>query len=123
MSENLLNDISVNYDHIYIACGKTDLRRGIDGLVAIIEANFELDPCSNSMFLFCGTRIDRIKVIVHDADGFVLLYKRLECGKFQWPRTPVEAKEVTHQQFRWLTEGLNLEQPKAHKKVSTMNYR
>jgi len=123
VSENLLNDISVNYDHIYIACGKTDLRRGIDGLVAIIEVNFDLDPYSSSMFLFCGARADRIKVIVHDADGFVLLYKRLEFGKFQWPRTPAEAKKVTHQQFRWLTEGLNLEQPKAHKKVSKMNYR
>ena len=57
----MLGDIS-RVDHIYLACGYTDLRRGIDGLAQIVQQQFELDPFSNSLFLFCGKRRDRIKV-------------------------------------------------------------
>ena len=48
-------------DHVYIACGYTDLRRGIDGLASLVQQQFELDPFSNTLFLFCGRRLDRIK--------------------------------------------------------------
>ena len=48
-------------DHVYIACGYTDLRRGIDGLASLVQHQFELDPFSNTLFLFCGRRRDRIK--------------------------------------------------------------
>jgi len=48
----------------------------------------------------------------------VILYKRLEEGKFQWPRTDNEVRDLTMQQLRWLMEGLSIEQPKAHKAVS-----
>lgn len=120
--QRILNDIADKLDHVYIACGKTDLRRGIDGLVAIIQLEFKLDPFSKSLFLFCGRRTDRIKAIVYDGDGFILLYKRIERGKFRWPRTPEEAREVTHQQFRWLTEGLRIDQPHALKDAAPMDY-
>ena len=58
----MLGDIS-RVDHIYLACGYTDLRRGIDGLAQIVQQQFELDPFSNSLFLFCGKRRDRIKAL------------------------------------------------------------
>ncbi|NJP41291.1 IS66 family insertion sequence element accessory protein TnpB [Oscillospiraceae bacterium HV4-5-C5C] len=51
----------------------------------LVQKNFELDPFSNSLFLFCGKRNDRIKALYFEGDGFVLLYKRLEHGKFQCP--------------------------------------
>lgn len=120
--QRVLNDIADRLDHIYIACGKTDLRRGIDGLVSIIQLEFRLDPFSRSLFLFCGSRTDRIKAIVYDGDGFILLYKRLERGRFRWPRTPQEAREITHQQFRWLTEGLKIDQPRALENIKPMDY-
>ena len=60
-------------DHVYIACGYTDLRRGIDGLASIVQAQFQLDPFSNTLFLFCGRRKDRIKALYWEVDGFVLL--------------------------------------------------
>ena len=82
----MLGDIR-KVEHIYIACGYTDLRRGIDGLVQIVQNQFSLDPCSNSLFLFCGRRRDRIKALLWEGDGFILLYKRVETGCFQWPRT------------------------------------
>ena len=56
----MLGDISVA-EHIYIACGYTDMRKSIDGLAAIVQEEFHLDPFSKSLFLFCGKRSDRIK--------------------------------------------------------------
>ncbi|MCD8367556.1 MAG: IS66 family insertion sequence element accessory protein TnpB [Clostridiales bacterium] len=105
-------------DKVYIACGYTDLRRGIDGLASIVRQQFELDPFTNTLFLFCGRRKDRIKGLYWEQDGFVLLYKRLESGSFQWPRTETEARQLTPQQYRWLMEGLSIEQPKAHRAVN-----
>jgi transposase len=116
----MLGDIS-QAEHIYVACGHTDLRRAIDGLATTIKQSFHLDPFSNSLFLFCGRRRDRIKALFWDGDGFVLLYKRLESGSFQWPKDEAEVRRLTPQQFRWLMEGLSIEQPKAHKTVSGIN--
>jgi len=110
----MLNDFT-GAEHIYIACGYTDLRKGIDGLALLVQKHFELDPFSNSLFLFCGKRNDRIKALYWEGDGFVLLYKRLERGRFQWPRTREQALAVSAQQFRWLMEGLAIVQPKALK--------
>lgn len=115
----MLGDVT-KAERIYIACGYTDLRRGIDGLAAIVQASFNLDPFSNSLFLFCGRRCDRIKALYWEGDGFVLLYKRLERGNFQWPRTVEEMRELTPQQFRWLMEGLKIEQPKALHRVEKL---
>ena len=112
----MLGDIS-KAQNIYVACGYTDLRKGIDGLAALVQQRFELDPFSDSLFLFCGRRCDRMKALYWEGDGFVLLYKRLERGAFKWPRKEDEAKAITPQQLRWLMEGLRIEQPKALKPV------
>lgn len=105
-------------DRIYIACGYTDLRRGIDGLASMVQQQFDLDPFANTLFLFCGRRRDRIKALYWEGNGFVLLYKRLESGTFQWPRSETEARRLSPQQYRWLMEGLSVDQPKAHRPVS-----
>ena len=76
---------------VYIACGYTDLRRGIDGLANIVQQQFQLDPFSNTLFLFCGRRRDRLKGLYWEGNGFILLYKRLESGSFQWPGNGTEA--------------------------------
>lgn len=108
--------------HIYLACGYTDLRKGIDGLVAVVQQTFGLNPFSNSLFLFCGRKRDRIKGLYFEGDGFLLLYKRLEASpeksnKFQWPRNENEVLDLSPQQYRWLMEGLNIHQKKALKQV------
>ena len=90
----------------------------IDGLAQLVQQQFSLDPFSNSLFLFCGRRCDRIKALLWEGDGFVLLYKRIEHGGFQWPRTAQEMRSLSWQEFRWLTEGLSVDQPKANKPVS-----
>ncbi len=113
----MIGDVS-KAERIYIACGYTDMRKSIDGLSALVVQQFRLDPFSNSLFLFCGRRCDRLKALYWEGDGFVLLYKRLEKSRFQWPRKESEARAVTQQQFRWLLEGLSIEQPKAVKPVN-----
>ena len=106
----MLNDFT-GADKVYIACGYTDLRKGIDGLARLVQQQFALDPFTNTLFLFCGRRWDRIN----------LLYKRLEMGAYQWPRSESEVKTLTPQQYRWLMEGLKIEQPKAHKAVTGLS--
>lgn len=95
---------------IIVACGRTDLRRGIDGLAAVVRLNYGLEPLEEgTLFLFCGTRKDRIKGLVYEGDGFCLCYKRLTDGRFQWPRTPDEARDITPEQYRRLMDGFTLE--------------
>lgn len=108
-------------EKVYIACGYTDLRKGIDGLATLVQSQFQLDPFTNTLFLFCGRRKDRIKALYWEGNGFVLLYKRLENGSFQWPRNGEEVRKLTAQQYRWLMEGLQIDQPKAHKTLSKMS--
>ena len=105
----MIGDIS-KAESIYIACGYTDMRKSIDGLAIHVKQVFGLDPISSAVFFFCGQKRDRLKALYWEGDGFVLLYKRLEGGKFQWPRSPEEAKQLSWQQLRWLLEGLKIEQ-------------
>lgn len=78
----MLADIS-QVDSIFIVCGRTDMRKQIDGLCAIIEDKLHMGQEDNALFLFCGRRQDRIKAILYEKDGIVLLYKRLSIeGRF-----------------------------------------
>lgn len=83
----------------------------------MVQQQFQLDQFTNTLFLFCGRRRYRIKALYWEEDGFLLLYKRLESGSFQWPRSEAEARMLISQQYRWLMEGLSVEQPKAHRPV------
>ena len=104
----MLNN-ATGFQKIYIAVGYTDLRRGIDGLASIVKFNFQLDPYEKEiLFLFCGRRRDRMKGLVWEGDGFLLLYKRLELGSFSWPRTKEEALEITLEQYQALMQGLEI---------------
>ena len=113
----MLSEIT-GFRAIYIYCGKCDLRKGIDGLAMLVKEQFHLDPFQKEvLFLFCGCCTDRFKGLVWEGDGFVLLYKRLENGRFQWPRSQEEVRQISEQEFRWLLEGLCIDQPTAVKKL------
>ncbi len=100
-------------NEIYIACGYTDMRKSIDGLAAIVQVQFKLNPFERNLYLFCGKRRDRMKALLWDGDGFILIYKRLDNGHFRWPRTSEEVRQLTRQQYRWLLEGLSIDQKRA----------
>ncbi len=109
----MIGDIT-NADKIYIVCGYTDMRKSIDGLCAIVQNELHLNPMSKNLFLFCGRRCDRIKLLIHEPDGFVMIYKRLSVeGRYRWPRNKSEARSLTWREFDWLMSGLDIEQPKA----------
>ena len=75
--------LNITVEHIFLACGFTDMRKSVDGLAAIVQQNFQLDPFPNNLFIFCGRRHDRLKALLWRGDGFLLLYKRLDNGRFR----------------------------------------
>ena len=110
---------ATGFRHIYLRCGYTDLRRGIDGLAMTIKGELGLDPYEQgSIYLFCGRRADRIKALGYEGDGFTLLYKRLTDGRFQWPRNETEVKDLTQEQFQALMDGFAPIQKKTIKNVA-----
>ena len=109
--------LNITVDHVFLACGFTDMRKSIDGLAAIVQQNFQLDPFSNALFIFCGRRHDRLKALLWRGDGFLLLYKRLDNGRFRWPQKQEDVISITDQQLRWLLEGLDICQPNAVKHI------
>lgn len=95
---------------IYIVCGRTDLRYGIDSLAAIIENRFHMNLfVPNTLFLFCGRSASKIKGLLWEGDGFLLLYKRVESGHFTWPRNSEELRSLSPEQFRWLMQGFAID--------------
>ena len=99
----------LGFSRVIIRVGKTDLRRGIDGLASIIRLEYGLEPMeAGTMFLFCGTKRDRIKGLLYEGDGFLLLIKRLTDGVFQWPRNSNEAMELSQDEFNRLMEGFTV---------------
>jgi transposase len=118
----MLNDATC-FKAVYIVCGFTDLRSGMDRLASIVEIHTRKKPYElGTLYLFCGRRTDRIKGLVWEGDGWLLLYKRLAEGRFQWPRNADEVQSLTPQQFRWLMEGLTIAPRKSVKPVDPPEY-
>lgn len=108
----MLEDVA-QIRRVVLACGAVDLRKGIDGLAQIIGSKYERNPFEKgTLFLFCGRRSDRMKGLLWMGNGFLLLYKRFEDGRLSWPRTTVEAAELTEEQYNYLMLGLNPLDPK-----------
>lgn len=99
-----------SFSAVYLVCGRTDMRYGIDTLAAIIETRYNLPLfVPNTMFLFCGKRTNKIKGLVWEGDGFLLFTKRVSEGRFTWPKNSNEARQLSPQQFEWLMNGFPIE--------------
>lgn len=106
----LRNADPLSFKAIYIVCGRTDMRLGIDSLAAIIESRYHLPLFApETLFLFCGRRPNKIKGLIWEGDGFLLFTKRIECGCFSWPRTSDEARAISPIQFEWLMKGFSID--------------
>lgn len=92
---------------IYIAIKPVDFRKGMDGLAAIVQSDFDLDPFSGAIFVFRAKRVDRLKVVVWDGTGLVLIYKRIEGAGFVWPKVSDGTLSITRSQLEALFEGLD----------------
>jgi transposase len=97
--------------YIWIAAGVTDLRRGFTGLSALVQNTLAQDPFSGHVFVFRGRRGDLIKLLWWDGDGLCLFAKRLERGRFVWPRAESGTVSLTRAQLSMLLEGIDWRQP------------
>ncbi|WP_370531199.1 IS66 family insertion sequence element accessory protein TnpB [Lacticaseibacillus parahuelsenbergensis] len=95
---------------MYIVCGRTDLRKDIDGLAALVTEEYKMIVVDNALFIFCGTRKDRFKALYWTKSGFLLLYKRFENGYMQWPRDHTEIRQLNFRQMSRLVNGLVIEE-------------
>lgn len=96
---------------IYLACGVTDMRKGINGL-SILASCVSEKISTGAMFVFRGKRSDRIKILWWDGQGFCLFYKCLDQGKFTWPRSAIDGSiGITKAQLSMLIEGIDWRNP------------
>lgn len=102
---------------VYLASGATDLRKSIDGLAALVQEGFGLNPFTASLFVFCNRERNKLKLLYWEHNGFWLFYRRLERGTFQWPTGSEPAVVVSARELRWLLDGLALSQRQAHPEV------
>lgn len=106
----MLTKSITEYEHIYIACGYTDMRKGIDGLVQIAQGQHQQNAFSNSIFLFCGRRRKFFKALTWEGNGFSLYYRRFD-GKgasLRWPMRESEMESITIAQLDALLHGFSV---------------
>lgn len=96
---------------IWLAAGVTDMRKGFDGLAALVQTVLTQDPYGGAMFCFRGRRGDLLKILVWDGQGLVLVAKRLEKGRFVWPQAQSGAVTLTAAQLSMLVEGIDWRMP------------
>ncbi len=94
---------------VYLASAPVDMRRGHDGLLSIVRG-WGLDPFSGHLFAFVGRRADRLKVLMWDRGGFVVVYKRLERGRFRLPKVTAGTSTVVldSTELAMLLDGIDL---------------
>ena len=91
---------------ILLATRPVDFRKGLDGLAALVQQALRADPFAGEVFIFRAKRADRVKLLVFDGTGLVLVTKRLEAGRFSWPSPAEGTVRLTSAQLATLLEGL-----------------
>lgn len=103
---------------VYLACGDTDMRKSINGLTAIVENSFKLDPFKQALFVFCNRQRNRLKILTWEDNGFWLHFKRLERGHFKWPVASEEATmSLSYEDLIYLIKSPGVEQKLRRKEV------
>ena len=92
---------------VLVATKPVDFRKGMDGLALAVQETIGLDPFSGAAFVFRAKRADRIKVLIWDRTGMVLVYKRLDGAKFVWPQVQDGMMRMSPAQFSALFEGVD----------------
>lgn len=107
---------------VYLSRGHVDMRKSINGLAAIVQGSFALDPFQGAIFVFVSKDRNKIKILHWDKDGFALYYKRRERGRFCWPAFDDQngIVDVSVQDLGRLLDGLFMEKFIAHKTYTTI---
>ncbi len=109
--QDLLNRVQEK-KAILLAHRAVDMRKSINGLAGILQGEYGIDPFSGETFLFCNKQKDKVKVLQWDSEGFILTYKRMERGRFQWPNLDEggTVTEIARNDLKRLFQGLSLQQ-------------
>ena len=108
---------------IFISSSNVDMRKSIDGLAYIVEQKFKLSAQSDMMFVFHNRHCNKVKILYWDGDGFCLLYKRLEKGKFRFPKHITDSKyTVTENELDWLLHGLRIEEMRRYASINNKSF-
>lgn len=99
----------------YLNRDPVDFIKSINGLSVIVEKQMKLSPFTDALFVFCNKRRDKLKMLYWDKTGFCVWYKRLEKGKFKWPRKHLQATvNLRNEQMDWMLRGLDIARLKPH---------
>lgn len=102
--------------HVYL--GVVDFRKGINGLSALVQAELEMDPFSERLFVFRNRRQDAVKILYWERSGFCLWYKRLEKANFRWLKhNDSDVSIITGEQLNWLLDGYDINTMQPHKRL------
>jgi len=96
---------------IWLAAGVTDMRKGFDGLAALVQTQLHEDAFAGHVFVFRGRRGDRVKLLWWSGDGLCLFAKRLERGRFVWPQATSGTVSLSGAQLSMLLEGIDWRRP------------
>ena len=113
----MISGIPVN--QVYLAAGATDMRKAINGLSMMVAEQLGHDPFNGSVFVFCNRHRDKLKILYWERNGFWLYYRRLDQGKFQWPKDlDQQTVALSLRELQWLLDGLSPSQAAAHSVVT-----
>jgi transposase len=96
---------------VFLVCGTTDMRKGIDGLAVLAQQVLEEKPYSGALFAFRGKRGDLVKLLWYDGQGLCLFSKRMDRGRFVWPATATGKVSLSSAQLSMLLEGIDWRRP------------
>lgn len=99
-----------------------DFRKQIDGLVILVADTLRRDPVSGQLFVFRNRQGDKIKLLYWQDNGFWLLYKRYETGRFVFPSVVDDAIELSVEQLQWLLSGLDMMKQPQRKKLQPTHF-
>ena len=102
---------------VYLVLGGTDMRKSINSLPILVEANLSLNPFSGHLFVFCNRRRNMIKILSWDRNGFCLFQKRLEKDRFKWPEKIEQVKKIDGRTLSFILEGLDISRIRPHKSL------
>ena len=96
---------------VWLSTGRTDMRRGMNGLALQVQEALHRDPHAGDLFVFRGARGNLIKILWHDGLGMSLYAKRLEKGHFIWPSAVNGAVAISTSQLGYMLDGIDWRNP------------
>lgn len=107
---------------VLVAADYVDMRKQIDGLCVLVCDELNRSPQSEAVFVFYNRARDKVKLLTWDKEGFVLIYKRLEKGKFCFPKGKLDPYAITQDQLKWLFAGLDFMRLADHPECEFSSY-